>query len=270
MNVLGDIAGQFETLEALVKKLPSGEIMSVGDMVDRGPDSKLVLDFFMDHKALLGNHEHLMLDAFEISENLLKHGANKTNYKNILIEKNISSYYQPGLWFQNGGYHTLMSFDKNAVAILDGQVLNSIELLIELSQIIPRKYYDYLKSLPLYLETDKFLITHAPKFKRHSVEEATDLGTGFHTKRDHKSDYSILWNRDHVGPYKNKIQIFGHNAYKKIRFFNEKFPQGISHDNVLAPAISEIYAIGIDTSASQTISAINLDTLKIYQEKYIY
>ena len=42
----------------LLKKCPDYLPISVGDMIDRGPDSKKVLDFFMaGGKAILGNHE---------------------------------------------------------------------------------------------------------------------------------------------------------------------------------------------------------------------
>src|SRR5262245_16243438 len=64
MLIIGDIAGQYKTLLALLKQCPNEEPVSVGDMIDRGPDSKLVLDFFMKNgRAILGNHEAMMLDA---------------------------------------------------------------------------------------------------------------------------------------------------------------------------------------------------------------
>ena len=65
MNIIGDIAGNYLTFLALIKKMPDDPIVSVGDMIDRGPRSKEVLEWFMRHgSALLGNHEHLMLSAY--------------------------------------------------------------------------------------------------------------------------------------------------------------------------------------------------------------
>ena len=47
--------------------MPEGETISVGDMIDRGPNSKEVVEYFMDptinSSAIFGNHEHLMVDA---------------------------------------------------------------------------------------------------------------------------------------------------------------------------------------------------------------
>ena len=46
MNLIGDIQGNYHTLRALLKQMPDEEPVSVGDMVDRGPRSKEVLEFF--------------------------------------------------------------------------------------------------------------------------------------------------------------------------------------------------------------------------------
>lgn len=87
-NVISDIAGQYDTLMALLDKMPDDEPVSIGDMVDRGPDSKKVLDFFMQNgSAILGNHEHMMLDF----------GRG-------------TGYYNYGTWVWNGGGATLDSF----------------------------------------------------------------------------------------------------------------------------------------------------------------
>lgn len=88
VNIIGDIAGNFETLMALLKKMPDEEVLSVGDMIDRGPKSKEVIEWFMKNgKALLGNHEHMMLDS-------LRH----------------TGFYQESTWLANGAKATLNSF----------------------------------------------------------------------------------------------------------------------------------------------------------------
>lgn len=61
--VIGDIHGCFIELMELLEKVgpsPSDRIISVGDMIDRGPCSVEVVSFFMKENnafALLGNHE---------------------------------------------------------------------------------------------------------------------------------------------------------------------------------------------------------------------
>ena len=61
--VIGDIHGCYQELQALLDKagLASGDaIISIGDLVDRGPETPQVLDFFRESataRALMGNHE---------------------------------------------------------------------------------------------------------------------------------------------------------------------------------------------------------------------
>jgi len=61
--VIGDIHGCYEELQALLDKAglaSSDAIISIGDLVDRGPETPQVLDFFRENaaaRALLGNHE---------------------------------------------------------------------------------------------------------------------------------------------------------------------------------------------------------------------
>jgi hypothetical protein len=89
-NIIGDIAGNYKTLMALLKKMPDDEVVSVGDFCDRGPSSADVIRWFMNHgKAIYGNHEDLMLD---FARNTFR--------------------YQKGLWFYNGGNATYESFNK--------------------------------------------------------------------------------------------------------------------------------------------------------------
>jgi serine/threonine protein phosphatase 1 len=61
--VIGDIHGCFHELQALLDRagLVHGDaILSLGDCVDRGPETPQVLNFFREHpnaQALMGNHE---------------------------------------------------------------------------------------------------------------------------------------------------------------------------------------------------------------------
>jgi serine/threonine protein phosphatase 1 len=81
---IGDIHGHIELLEPLLAKIEAdaaarpGEktLVYLGDYVDRGPDSAGVIDRIMagpppgiaHQVALLGNHEDLMIDFFDLVE----------------------------------------------------------------------------------------------------------------------------------------------------------------------------------------------------------
>lgn len=130
-NIIGDIAGNFETMLALQEKMPKAKLISVGDMIDRGPRSRDVLDFFIGGggEAVMGNHEHMMLDWIAQSK-----------------------VYQRDVWFMNGGAHTIASFFPG-----DSDV-PLIQVRKELG-----KYFEWVSSLPVAIRTTSGLfVSHAP------------------------------------------------------------------------------------------------------------
>lgn len=69
---VGDIHGclrEFQVLLDLIERYAAGQehrIITIGDYIDRGPNSKGVLDLLMDRPeiiTLMGNHERMLLDA---------------------------------------------------------------------------------------------------------------------------------------------------------------------------------------------------------------
>lgn len=89
LNIIADVAGQFDALERLAKKMPKAKFLGVGDLVDRGPKSKEVVEWFMiNGDSLMGNHEHMMLD--------------------FLKQRRI---YDHGIWLMNGGGATQRSYN---------------------------------------------------------------------------------------------------------------------------------------------------------------
>lgn len=90
--VIGDIHGCGKTLVKLLDRLeayPDRKIIFIGDYIDRGPNSAIALDTAIkladerDCVFLRGNHEEMMLDAFERQS--------------------------PGNWTINGGMQTMIS-----------------------------------------------------------------------------------------------------------------------------------------------------------------
>lgn len=97
---IGDIHGCFDQLSQMLDTIetwwPNGKIVFLGDYVDRGPQSKGVIDRIMagpnkpgwDWIALKGNHEEMMVSSLK-------------------GKKHIS------LWLENGGEETLVSYDRH-------------------------------------------------------------------------------------------------------------------------------------------------------------
>ena len=70
--VFGDVHGCLDELLALLRAVGAGRedrLISVGDMVAKGPDSRGVLDFALETpnlECVLGNHELRLLDAWRL------------------------------------------------------------------------------------------------------------------------------------------------------------------------------------------------------------
>ena len=71
LYAIGDIHGERQALEELVKALPlrdDDRLIFMGDYVDRGPDSRGVVDYLVELAKrrtctfLIGNHESMFLD----------------------------------------------------------------------------------------------------------------------------------------------------------------------------------------------------------------
>ncbi len=68
--IIGDVHGCYDELQALLDKAAlasDDQIISIGDMVDRGPKSPEALDFFRDTTnagSILGNHERKHIRAY--------------------------------------------------------------------------------------------------------------------------------------------------------------------------------------------------------------
>lgn len=125
---IGDIHGCYRQLYHLITEIidlkKDDRLVMLGDYIDRGPDSKGVLDLIMDLISegfdiipLMGNHEDMMLNASDSAT---------SNYN----------------WMMNGGGETLLSFDTLSVSEVDG------------------RYLDFLLRMPEYHTEGDFIFVH--------------------------------------------------------------------------------------------------------------
>lgn len=126
--VIPDVHGCALTLHHLLQHTlqvrKTDRIYLLGDMIDRGPRSKELLDLLMEFHSrgfyiscLRGNHEQMLLDAHRSPDCLQT-------------------------WILNGGFSTLDSFRISKVANL------------------PRRYLDFLDRLPFFIELHDFILVH--------------------------------------------------------------------------------------------------------------
>lgn len=126
---IGDVHGCFDKLKALIEEKiflqKSDKLILLGDYIDRGSQSKEVIDYIIELKEkgfdiipLIGNHEVMLIDF-------------------LFDKKNLS------LWIQNGGSETLKSFGISSLETLES------------------KYIDFFKDLQYYYSYEEFLFVHA-------------------------------------------------------------------------------------------------------------
>jgi hypothetical protein len=234
LNVIGDVTGFAATLRLLVEAMPKGKLWGLGDLIDRGPDSKGVLDFFIDgkHKSLMGNHEHMML--FEKIRN------------NTDVHHRL---YPPGCWGWNGGQQTAESFGYQFIHEFDWKK--------------HWKYFEFIEKMPLRYQKDDLMLTHAPISDRKSarIYDLKEIN-----KNVNLMEISALWNR--YGPTKvaGKLQVYGHNSTKGILWHTDRHPQGIYMADPLEVP-DGAWAVCIDTWREGYLSGLHIDTTKLANPK---
>ena len=125
---IGDIHGHFKALVGLIDLInPQSEdkLVFLDDYINRGPDSKGVLQFIIDIKqrcnvvCIMGNHEEMMINAYSDPSTM-------------------------GWFLENGGHETLQSY---------GPAKNL--------SLVPQAHKDFIVGLPLYHEMDQHFFIHA-------------------------------------------------------------------------------------------------------------
>lgn len=190
--VIGDIHGCPKTLLAILDEIPESvkDIYSVGDLIDRGPDSKQVIQICIDRgiKAVRGNHEDMFIDfLYGIKE------------------------YDEGIFLENGGSNTVASYGGNSYKV---KAMYGNEYYSNPPEI-PVEHHQFLYSMPYYIETDDLIISHAGI---HSIYDG-DHGMGIWSDlNNEKSKTSLMWNRMSIGKIGHKLQIFGHTPRQSVEF----------------------------------------------------
>ncbi len=167
---IGDVHGQHVMLRSLLTKLTNvplrdeDTVLFLGDYVDRGENSRAVIELLLQWKEqrpstifLRGNHEQLMLDL-----------------KDALPEATVAERARIALtWLHNGGTDTLLSYSAPGLrGWLDvtGDTISRLsqDSLDELSRsaerwlaIIPDAHWDFIRSTELEFITPRYHFVHA-------------------------------------------------------------------------------------------------------------
>lgn len=198
--VIGDVHGEYDTLMALIDKLPKNhELIFLGDLIDRGPKSKEVIEYVKKNNwpCVLGNHEQLMI---EYGKQLIQN-----------FPKDYYSQYNTFRWLNNGGKQTLFSYD---LAYVDKEDMKLMSTKNQAALYAFIEDINWLKGLPLYLELPiqkegkDIVITHAScanVWKFHDDEK----------NKETFEEYA-LWNRKEPSKDTEIFNIYGHTPIQEV------------------------------------------------------
>lgn len=270
--IIGDVHGCFDTLMALIAKLPDGtkeeDIIFVGDLTDRGPKNRDVVNYVRNsnHLCIMGNHEELMFNAID----------NMINHKTPIYLSD---------WSPNGGHITYAEYEDDRDALIRDK--------------------DWMKTLPRYLhlpdEKDKMgrelVVSHAPclDFFEDLLEKQQDEELVRLSKIKRKPDEpihkrqmeivglrrleeNIIWNR-RIPRYEDTkyFNVFGHNIISNFIFNPSgqlKIPREvITPENTLFDSLKGYAAIdtGCFVKRSESpfngkLSCLEFPTMRIIQQ----
>jgi Calcineurin-like phosphoesterase len=181
---IADLHGRLDLLLAAYNRLTRdhepGLIVHLGDYIDRGPDSKTVVEVLMSTDVIPRDFTRLVLMG---------------NHEQMLVET-IRRHLNPAWWMSNGGKQTLESYGHPKIRVRYNEAWPYNPA------VIPEEHVAFLEKLPRLYSDKHRVYVHA------AVDEKVTLP-------EQNSTY-ILWhmNKDDVG-YRGYHVVHGHISNPK-------------------------------------------------------
>lgn len=218
---ISDIHGCYKELMALYKKLPidpkKDKVVFLGDYIDRGPNSKEVIQQLMDWQTkyphwvvLFGNHESFLTET--LVNNTQMYGD------------------QPyDLWMYNGGGTTLDSYLPKNLTPYERATIGRLE------NFIPEEHIKFIATLPRFHEDENYIYVHGGLKPGKTPEET--------------NPYDLIWIRDEfidsTWDWGKKV-IFGHSVSPDLEPIVMKNKIGID-TAVCPPSSNKLTALELPT-----------------------
>lgn len=184
--VIADLHGRYDLLDEARMRIKQEtynlaendfKVIALGDYIDRGPQSKQVIESLMETQRLFpymiclqGNHEAMAIES--ITHNL-----------------------HPDWWVGNGGDATFKSYGWG------GEPYTQL-----MYDTFPKSHLEWLKSLPLFYETEKQIFVHAgmPQWGMNVPPKNPD--------NIQKMQW-MLYGKNDSGGWKGKHVVHGHHQF---------------------------------------------------------
>jgi serine/threonine protein phosphatase 1 len=215
---IGDIHGRLDLLQQLQAQIVAdaagfpGEktLVYLGDYIDRGDESKEVIDLMLQQPLhgfetvhLLGNHEQTLLD-------FLQHPHDVTS------------------WLHYGGRETLLSYGVPVGFATGAQDIDRMHA--ELEQRLPAQHLEFYQQLKLFHISGKYGFVHA------GIRPGIPLGA--------QAKDDLLWIRDEFTGSKQMhelVIVHGHTITAEVEFHDNRIgiDTGAFHSGVLTCLVLE-------------------------------
>jgi serine/threonine protein phosphatase 1 len=220
--IIGDIHGMLRPLEALVRAVErvdrDRQLLFVGDYVNRGPDSRGVIDFLLQLPQahfVRGNHD----DVFD-------HVLSSESYCGEPGEEHRAMSF--GWFMQHGLDKTFLSYGV-AQKDLDGAVRRPTEAnLNSLAAAVPETHRNFIRNLPVVLESDDLFVAHARWDPYVSTEKPP---IQIRLAADSSARYALLWGRYPAH------EVDADKAWKRTGYFGHTPVDSYRDDGEMIPVI---------------------------------
>ena len=230
LYALGDIHGQFDMLQKALARIerdggPDAAVVFTGDLTDRGPNSRQVVEHLITQIAegknwtvIKGNHDRMF-------------GWFLQDHPKIDIELPVGlDWLNPRL----GGDKTLASY-----GVKIDETSRYYQVHAAARTAVPAEHLAFLNALPLHYETDDYIFVHAGI--------RPDVALAAQTERD------LLWIREpflsHSAP-RAKMIIHGHTALEAPQLYSNRLnlDGGAGYGRPLTPVVidnKQIFCLGV-------------------------
>ena len=236
---IGDVHGRFDLLDSLILKISEEQgdlepmnthVVFIGDLIDRGSDSRGVVDLlrWATHTkpravVLKGNHEEILVDAWRGDVEAMSG------------------------WLAFGGVERLVSFGANRAAIDPDDPRAMIDLT---RATISPDLIEWLDELPLFWRFGDYTFVHA------------GIRPGLPLSRQEPSD--LLWIRDEFLHYEGRheqVIVHGHTISSGVEIRQNRI--GIDTGAYATGVLSALCLCGTEQRVISTACDEALDVLRL-------
>jgi hypothetical protein len=209
--VIGDVHGMRRALEALLDAIrardPSPRLLFTGDYVNRGPDSRGVLELLLklpNASFVRGNHDDVL--------DIILHGKGFCDHPTNIDPVSAFSWFM-----QHGLAETLISYGADYADLEYAAMHPSPTRVREAVSVIPASHAEFIRALPPLHEEDDIFVAHA-------MWDIDDDATSMNEKLAAHGDYrfKVLWGRYFEKDIKarkrwTRFGYFGHTPVSTYR-----------------------------------------------------